>query len=189
MHGVLTHPAREPFGPTSLRWSTFSPAGRKEGGRIALAVVDWRRCRVWMRGGLTHPSFASLADPLSGRPERGWKVALTVVDWRKSKVWMHGVLTHPPKESLGPTLLRWSTFSPAGRKEGREKKFLLKNDILSSPPRSRTKREFDILISTLSALHLFPGFATSSTAFSSDFGPSASLISCHTITPPAFCRA
>jgi hypothetical protein len=37
--------------------------------------------------------IASLADPLSGRPERGWKMALVVVDWRRCKVWMHGELT------------------------------------------------------------------------------------------------
>jgi hypothetical protein len=63
-------------------------------------------------------SFASLADPLSGRPERGWKMALAVLDWRRCKVWMHGGLTHPPRESFGPALLRSLTLFPAGRKEG-----------------------------------------------------------------------
>jgi hypothetical protein len=79
MQGGLTHPPREPFGPTSLRWSNLSPAGRKEGGRSALSIVDWRGCRV---GGLTlrrSPSDRLRFDGRpSGRPEEGWGIG-----WRK----------------------------------------------------------------------------------------------------------
>jgi hypothetical protein len=35
-------------------------------------VVDRRKCRVWMQGGLTHPAIASLGDPLFCKQKRGF---------------------------------------------------------------------------------------------------------------------
>jgi hypothetical protein len=66
MHGVLTHPPGESFGPTSLRWSTLSAASRKEGEKkensLTMIPGEGRSCLyvkrrpvglLWRRGVFT----------------------------------------------------------------------------------------------------------------------------------------
>jgi hypothetical protein len=79
---------------------------------MALAVMDWRGCRL-DAGGLTHPpkeffgtDFASLGD--QRQAVIGWPMALAVMDWRGCRLDAGG-LTHPPKEFFEPTSLHWST--------------------------------------------------------------------------------
>jgi hypothetical protein len=97
---------------------------RQAGKRVenGLAVVDWRKCRVWMHGGLTHPPQHSWGlcagrplSPASRKEDGEWICGggLAVVDRCKCRVWMHGGLTHPPQHNWG---LRWSTLSAAGGK-------------------------------------------------------------------------